>query len=55
MMVNPDGSRDFFNQYRIFNVGAIVPHHELRHSQNVSEVALRLYRDGGILGAVGDL
>ncbi len=22
MMVNPDGSRDFFNQYRIFNVGA---------------------------------
>ena len=23
MMVNPDGSRDFFNQYRIFNVGAL--------------------------------
>ena len=23
MMVNPDGSRDFFNQYRIFNVGAM--------------------------------
>jgi len=22
-MVNPDGSRDFFNQYRIFNVGAM--------------------------------
>ena len=23
MMVNPDGCRDFFNQYRIFNVGAL--------------------------------
>ena len=23
LMVNPDGSRDFFNQYRIFNVGAL--------------------------------
>ncbi len=23
MMANPDGSRDFFNQYRIFNVGAM--------------------------------
>ena len=23
MMANPDGSRDFFNQYRIFNVGAL--------------------------------
>lgn len=23
MMVNPDGSRDFFNQYRLFNVGAM--------------------------------
>ena len=22
-MANPDGSRDFFNQYRIFNVGAL--------------------------------
>src|SRR5262249_53675674 len=25
MMVNPDGSRDFFNQYRIFNVAALFP------------------------------
>jgi len=23
MMVNPDGTRDFFNQYRLFNVGAM--------------------------------
>ena len=55
MMVNPDGSRDFFNQYQNFQRRRDVPPHQLRHPAEISQAPLRLHRNRGNMGAVGGL
>ena len=55
MLANPDGTRDFFNQYRIFNVGAFFRLVSSGLPKTFPKLRVRLHRDGGVMDPVGGL
>jgi hypothetical protein len=54
MMVNPDSSRDFFNQYRIFNVSALFRIMNAGIPKTFPKLRFG-FIETGVMGALGNL